>query len=414
MQKKLILLSFVIIIVAIAIISFTSNKPGHDQEITLTLNKSPFEVTVVNTGELEAKNSTPILGPGGLVTARVWSVKIEDIVEEGTIVVKGDYVATLDRTEIGERIRNEELDVEESLNNYEREKIDSALDLRARRDELKKKQMAIERRQLEVKNSQYEPPATIQQAQLDLEEAKMDYQLALEDYNLRKEKAISVVRREQIDLIDDQQYLNILQDLYEKFIIYAPQNGMVIYHKDRGNKVKKGSSISARDPIVATLPDLSKMISVCYVNEVDIRMISIGQKVRVGIDAYPDKQLSGVVLRIANVGEALPSGDAKVFEVEIEIDETDNDLKPGMTTSNEIIIRQESELLSLPLECLHSNGDSLSFVFLKQGLKTVKQVVKVGQANSNRIIIKNGLQEGDKVLLTIPSNADDIDFEYIN
>lgn len=63
------------------------------------------------------------MGPEGLVSARIWSVKIEDIVDEGTIVEKWDYVATLDRTEIGERIRNEELDGEESLNNFRLENI---------------------------------------------------------------------------------------------------------------------------------------------------------------------------------------------------------------------------------------------------------------------------------------------------
>lgn len=414
MKKKLIFLSVAIIIVALAIISFTSNKTGLDQEVTVTLTRSPFEVTVVNGGDLEAKNSIPILGPEGLVAARVWSVKIEDIVEEGTIVKKGDYVATLDRTEIGERIRNEELDGEESLNNLERTQIDTALDLRGRRDELKKKLLAIERKKLQLKNSQYEPPATIQQAELDLREAEMDYQLALEDYNLREEKAISMVKRRQIEVEDDRMDLKLLTDLYEKFVIYAPENGMVIYHKDRGNKLKKGSSVSARNPIVATLPDLSKMKSICYVNEVDIRMIKVGQQVRVGIDAFPSKELTGVIRKIANVGEALPARDAKVFEVEVEINEMDMDIKPGMTTSNEIIIRQDMDMLSLPLECLHSLGDSLSFVYLKQGLKTVRKEVLVGQANTNKIIVNNGLQEGEEVLLSIPSNPDDIEFQYIN
>jgi HlyD family secretion protein len=205
MKKKIFFITGTVLIIAITIISFTFNKSSDAREVIVSLKKEPFEITVVNSGELEAKNSIPIMGPEGLVAARVWSVKIEDIVEEGTIAKKGDYVATLDRTEIGERIRNEELDGEESLNSYERTQIDTALDLRARRDELKKKLLAIKRKELEVKNSQYEPPATIQQVKLDLQEAEMDYQLALEDYQLRKEKATSMMKRRQIDLIDDQE-----------------------------------------------------------------------------------------------------------------------------------------------------------------------------------------------------------------
>jgi hypothetical protein len=242
----------------------------------------------------------------------------------------------------------------------------------------------------------------------------MDYQLALEDYELRKEKAASMMRRRQIDLVDDREDLRILNDLYNKFIIYAPENGMVIYRKDRGRKIKKASSISARNPIVATLPDLTKMISICYVNEVDIRMIKLGQEVRVGIDAFPSKNLTGTIRKIANVGEALPTGDAKVFEVEVEIKETDMDLKPGMTTSNEIIIRRDESVLSLPLECLHSFGDSVSFVYTKSGLRTVKKEIVTGQTNSNKIVVKSGLNVGDQVLLNIPSNADNLPFEKLN
>lgn len=414
MKKKYYLLAFALGISAITIISFTANKSKSNKEIIVELKSELFEITVINSGELEAINSVPILGPEGLVAARVWSVKIEDIVEEGTIVKKGEYVATLDRSEIGERIRNEELDCEESLNNYESTQIDTALDLRSRRDELKKKLLNVERKKLELKNSQYEPPATIQQAELTLKEAEMDYDLAKEDYILRKEKATTSMKRRSIDLIDDRGDLAILTGLYDKFIIYAPENGMVIYRKDRGNKIKKGSSVSARNPVVATLPDLEKMLSRCYVNEVDIRLIRIGQEVRIGIDAFPGKKLSGKIRNIANVGESLPSGDAKVFEVEIEIDESDSDLKPGMTTSNEIIVQRDADIIALPLECLHNDGDSLNYVFLKNGLQIIKKEIIVGQPNSNKIIVKNGLEAGDQVLLNIPSKAENLDFNYLN
>ncbi len=413
MKKKLILLATFFTIVVIAIISFKTKSTG-DKDISIELTYEPFEVTVINSGELEAKNSAPIMGPVRLVNARVWSVKIEDMVEEGTIVKKGEYVATLDRTEIGDKIRNEELDGEESLNNYESTQIDTALDLRARRDELKKKLLNVERRKLELRGSKYEPPATIQQAELALKEAEMDYDLAKEDYILRKEKATTSMRRRNIDLLDDRQDLELLTSLYEQFVIYAPEDGMVIYRKDRGNKIKKGSSISTRNPIVATLPDLKKMISICYVNEVDIRLINIGQKVRIGIDAFPEKRLTGIVRNIANVGEAMPSGDAKVFEVQVEINETDMDLKPGMTTSNEIVVLQKSEVLALPLECLHSTGDSLSYVFLKRGLQIIKNEIIVGNSNSNKIIVNKGLTPGDLVLLNIPSNSKDLEYQLLN
>ena len=411
-RKYLYLLSAILAIVAVLVFG-AFRKSATAPEIIVSVEKKPFEITVVNTGELEAQNSVPIQGPDGLVAARVWSVKIEDIVEEGTIVKKGDYVATLDRTEIGERIRNEELDGEESRNRFEQTQIDTALDLRARRDELKKKQLIVERKRIELENSQFEPPAIIQQAKLALIEAEMDLNLAKEDYLLRKEKAVTTMKRRRIDLIDDEQDLKLLVDVYEKFVIHAPENGMVIYRKDQGRKIKKGSSITARNPVVATLPDLSKMISRCYVNEVDIRLIEIGQSVRVGIDAFPEKQLNGVITKIANVGEALPTGDAKVFEVEIAIKEIDMDLKPGMTTSNEVIIEQRTNELILPLESIHNQVDSITFVYAKVGRKIIKRQIEPGVANSNSMTILAGLKQGDQVLLNIPENHSSLPFQQM-
>lgn len=406
MKKKLILPIVGLLLGAIVVISLTTSKSNHQAEIAILVKSEPFEITVVNSGELEAKNAIPIMGPEGLVAARIWSVRIEDMVPEGTIVAKGDYVATLDRTEIGERIRNEELDGEESLNNYEQTRIDTALDLRARRDELKKKMLNVERKEIELANSKFEPPAIIQQAELALKEATMDLELAESDYLLRKEKASTKMRRRQLDLIDDRGDLQLLEGLYGQFIIHAPQQGMVIFRKDRGAKVKKGSSVSARNPVIATLPDLSQMISRCYVNEVDIRLVEVGQIVRLGIDAFPDKKLTGKVISIANVGEATYSGDAKVFEVEVELLESDPDLKPGMTTSNEIIVDSYNNVLSIPLECLHNADDSLSYVFKKDGMQITKQTVITGKSNSNKIIISEGLNEADRIFLSIPKNAD--------
>jgi HlyD family secretion protein len=80
------------------------------------------------------------------------------------------------------------------------------------------------------------------------------------------------------------------------------------------------------------------MRSKTYVNEVDIQNIEKGQTVEVGLDADSEKQLSGIVESVANIGEQRRGSDAKVFEVLININESDTTLRPAMTTSNSILI----------------------------------------------------------------------------
>jgi len=94
----------------------------------------------------------------------------------------------------------------------------------------------------------------------------------------------------------------------------------------------------------------------------------MGQRVDVGLDAYPDKKLSGAVVQVANVGEQRPNSDAKVFEVRVEIDGTDPTLRPSMTTSNKIIASVKDSTVFIPLECLHVEADTITFVYKKTDL----------------------------------------------
>ena len=161
------------------------------------------------------------------------------------------------------------------------------------------------------------------------------------------------------------------------------------------------------DPVVATLPDLTTMLSKTYVNEVDVRKIKSGQKVEIGLDAFPDKKLIGKVIKVANVGEQSPNSDSKVFEATIEIDGTDPLLRPAMTTSNKVFVNEMDSALFVPLEGLHSKNDSITYVYKRSGLKTTKQEVQVGETNSNEAIINLGLENGDRIYLSIPSGMED-------
>jgi hypothetical protein len=190
---------------------------------------------------------------------------------------------------------------------------------------------------------------------------------------------------------------------------------MVIYTKGwDGKPIKAGSQIRMWEPTVATLPDLTKMMSKTYVNEVDVRRVMTGQKVEIGLDAYPDKKLAGVVTRVANVGEQRPNSDAKVFEVAVEIDGTDPTLRPSMTTSNKIVAKTVENALFIPLECLHNHADTITYVFKKVGARTVKQEVVIGDTNANDVIIVSGLSETDQVHLSVPAGTESDEIELLD
>jgi HlyD family secretion protein len=413
MKKKIIIGLVAIAVIVSGFLFFNISEKSDATEIIVPVNLGKFVVDITTTGELEAKNSVKIMGPSGLRQFRIYSISIQDIVDEGTVVERGDWIATLDKSEFNSKLQDEQLDLEQRQSEFIQVQLDTTLQMRQARDELINLEYAVEEMQIKLDQSQFEPPATIKQAEIDLDKAKRAFEQAKQNYQIKLEQNKAKMNEVATERRKSQKEYDEMLTLAETFQIRAPEPGMVVYHKGYdGKPIKAGSQMSTWDPVVATLPDLTTMLSKTYINEVDVRKVKRGQKVEIGLDAFPDKKLNGHVIRVANVGEQSPNSDSKVFEATIEIDGTDDMLRPAMTTSNKIIVNELDSVISVPLESLHSYEDSIAFVYKRSGIKTTKQEVQVGETNSNAAVIKLGLEAGDRVFLSIPSGMEDRILSY--
>lgn len=254
----------------------------------------------------------------------------------------------------------------------------------------------------------------MKQAEINLEKAHRAYQQALENYKIKKNQNVEKMREVGAELRKVQEEFDGMNRILESFNVMAPEDGMVIYTKGwDGKPIKEGSRIGMWEPTVATLPDLTKMQSKTFVNEVDIRKIKIGQKVDIGLDSDPSKKLKGVVTKVANVGEQRPNTDAKVFEVLVEIEGSDPTLRPSMTTSNKIVAQVLPNVVYVPLESLHLHHDSVTYVFKKDGISINKQEVMVGENNSNEVVILAGIEANDQVYLSMPKDKEKDDVSLL-
>lgn len=408
MKRRTLLISTAGLLALLAVWYFTTATKSKTADLTVSVKKGRFEVVVTATGELEAKNSVRISGPSTMESIGIWQTKISDLIAEGTRVKKGDYVALLDQTEIGNKLRERETELQKNQSEYTQTQLDTALTLRAARDELINLSFAVKEKQIVLEQSKYEPPATIRQAEIDKEKAGRGYEQAKQNYVIKKQQAAAKMQKVSASLSQEKDRLQQIQTVLKEFRIVAPEDGMVIYERSwDGRKKIVGSQLQAWNPTVATLPDLAVMLSRTYVNEVDIRKIKQGQSVKIGLDAFPEKKLTGKVFKVANVGEQRPNSDAKVFEVGIQVIESDTTLRPAMTTSNNIVASVLNDVLYIPLEALHTQGDSLTYVFRKDGAGFNKRQVRIGQTNDNEAVITEGLKESDLVYLSLPANADD-------
>ena len=406
-NKKYILIALGILVVA-GLWYFLRDEAVTVEQIRVPVVRGDFEISVYTSGELEAKNSENIQGPANLRLVGIWNAQIAELIPEGSVVRKGDWVATLDRTDISNRIQDLETELEKLQTSYTQIMLDTTMDLRNARDELVNLRFNYEEAQINLEQSQFEPPATIRQAEINLEKLERAYEQAQENYVLRKQQADARMQEINASLTQVQRRYQNMLNVLDEFVIHAPKDGMVIYRRNwDGSRVTVGSQISTWDNTVATLPDFSVMMSRTYVNEIDISKVSVNQPAEIIVDAFPDKKFTGYVTEVANIGEQRPNQDARVFEVKIQINESDTIMRPAMTTKNTIITHVEEDVLFVPIEGIHAT-DTLIYVFRCHNNRPIKQQVVTGMRNDNEIIIRQGLEKDDLVYLTVPANADEL------
>lgn len=407
-MKRTIIITSVVLVLAIIIMVVISKLSGKEDLSALyaEVQQGEFEIVVTTTGELQAEVSTDIKGPEGLMSRnmRFGGIKISDLVAEGTEVRAGDYVATLDRSSVDNTLKDETDRLESLQTDLLKKQLDTTIALGNLRDDLVNLKFNMEEAEITLEQSKYEPPTTIRQARISLDKAQRSYEQALSNYDLKVKQARADIRDIELQVAKQQRKVQEMQDIIQKFVITAPSDGMVIYKREwSGAKRKVGSEISPWDPVVATLPDLSSMISKTYVNEIDVSKVKVGQPVRLTVDAFPEKSYTGEVISVANIGEQLPNTDAKVFEVITKIDGSDPILRPSMTTGNQIITKTFEDVIYVPLESVFATSDSVPFVYKKEG---VRQVVVLGESNENDVIVEQGLKPGEKLYLSIPEDGD--------
>ncbi|MEI7828421.1 MAG: HlyD family efflux transporter periplasmic adaptor subunit [Prolixibacteraceae bacterium] len=404
-RKRILILAILLVLLLLAIwISGRKQSAG-----IYKVKKENFEAIISCKGEIQSEKAVLINLPDifGNRTLELWDMQIKDLVPEGSIVAKGDYVALLDQGRIKQLKENNEEVLKKILFNYNDAKIDSAVDLVALRNATDQFAFDLKNKQIEMEQAVYESPAFQRKAQMAYDRTLRQMDAKVRAYLMTQKTLRIQVSREEDRVkeltLKDQNY----QIAFDAARITAPQDGMLIYGRTFGRggsrKLTIGSNVSMQNPIIATLPDLSVLASETYVEEIYIAKIKIGDSVRVYIDALKNQQKIGVISNISNVGQEMSGFESKVFKVIIRIASDNKRIKPAMTTNNEIIISKEQNVLVIPRAALFSDG-SVQYVYLKEFSGVNTRNVECGSQSEKFVVIKSGLVEGDKILLSKPVN----------
>ena len=138
-----------------------------------------------------------------------------------------------------------------------------------------------------------------------------------------------------------------LQEAMNNYTVTSPISGTIIE-----KNVKAGDALTAGADL-CTIYDLSYLVMVINVDELQVSNVSVGQSVQVTADAVPDKTYTGTVTRVSMKGSS--NGGTTTYPVTVRIDETEG-LRPGMNANAEIVIAEAGNALAVPNAAIVRGG----------------------------------------------------------
>ena len=173
--------------------------------------------------------------------------------------------------------------------------------------------------------------------------------------------------------------------------IRAPFSGYITKKLlERGTFV---SATGAAQNTIFVLANIRKLKVMVNVLERDLPLLEKVTDVNLKTDSYPDKIFKG---RFNKIRQSIDLG-TRTMPAQVDIDNSDELLKPGMFARVEIILNTKSDVMILPSECVLKEADK-HFVYVIEDLIAIKKFVEIGISENNKTEIIGGLNEGENVV----------------
>ena len=194
--------------------------------------------------------------------------------------------------------------------------------------------------------------------QADLDNARIAYEVAqsqLKSSNANVKQNVAILRQSSQDLT--------------KATIRSPMDGIVTQLNSEVGERVVGTATMAGTTIM-TISDLSVMDAEIEISETDITQVKVGDTAMVDVDAFPDREIKGVVYEISNTAQSQGQGTQEQitnFIVKVRILDKDVALKPGMSCNADIKVKYKADVLSVPIQCITAREDEKEMIEHEQG-----------------------------------------------
>ena len=371
---------------------------------TYKVARRDFVRVVRLSGTVEAVQATTIFAPR-LAGQNQNSLIVTALVKAGQTVHPGDLLVEFDRQD---QMRNA-LDKQAELNDLEQQirkrRAQEAAARAADDSTMKQAESTLAKAKLELIKNEMLPKLQAEKNNLAYEEAQARLTQLQETYDLKRRAAaadirILEIRRDRAETNMKQAELNA-----ERMLITSPLPGVAVIKttwKNGGNMVEfmEGDEVRPGQPVIEVVNPAVMRVR-ARVNQADMNDLKVGQRVTVGLDAYPELSFTGAVDQISPIGQQSSlSPKVRNFIVLVMVNGAHPNLMPDLTASLDVALDSVPNALVVPRDAIVVEGEH-AYVKVQRGGRFERQDVTVGPMNTHEAVVTSGLQEG----ITVARNA---------
>ena len=339
------------------------------QETSLSIapvRKGEFVAIIRCRGQIKAGRAARVYAP------RVPNLRIAWMAPPGEIVEQGEPVIRFDSSSAQQELIPKRAALEQAQATLDQAIVEGRITAQRDESDLADSRLNVELAKLKTANNEFVSRIEAEQSQIDLAVAEQNLRMLeaeVAQHVVSNESKVASLTRQRDHARADME-LTIAR--LSQMEILAPLTGYAIYSTNRQSMqnpqpFRVGDSVSVGMNL-AVIPDMTSLMIDVSVEETDRGRMTVGDNVRVRVDALPELVIEATLTRISPLAEFSFETFSRSFRAYAALDEhADPRLRPGMNGGMDIIIERIPDAITVPAQALFTRGGKPAVYLLEDG-----------------------------------------------
>ncbi|MFT3880054.1 MAG: efflux RND transporter periplasmic adaptor subunit [Gemmatales bacterium] len=390
-------------------------RPGREQQTAAPdavyhrITQGSLQFNFMERGEIQPVTQTDVVCRVRSEDATGKATTITWLIDDGTVVKKGELVARLDDTKHKDACQRQKLLCETRKAELAKVSDQREIDLSRSDFEIEKAELGLRLVDLELKDAADESAKS--RLALKKRLAELTFNQAKREAAFHRRQADAMLVPAQLAVRASEERLSELEAQLQCCHLLAPHDGMATYPVSESSRFGSAASIGVGEPVkegqkVIVISDLSKMQAVCKVHESIVTKIKPGQKAEITVAGTPVSATVSHVSPVASTTDWM-SADVKVYPVRLKFENTTDldSIRPGMSGNITIKIAEVENATLIPIQAVREQRGQ-RYCYVKTGNGMERRTIKTGISNTQMMEVTSGVNPGDEVVMNPPRNLD--------